>query len=191
MVALTGPDDRDPPDLPTTSYAVLGLLAGRDWTGYELAQEFQRSLRHCWPKAQSVLYEEPRRLVRAGLAELQVERRGGRSRNRYHITAAGRGALTRWLAAPSAPPRLEMEPMVRLLLADHGSLEDLRRTVRTLREWSENNLLDVSPQTRDLVGAGRPSPNRAHVGLLVARYFADLYELTITWCEAADGELDN
>jgi DNA-binding PadR family transcriptional regulator len=191
VLAPTGPDDRDPPDLPTTSYAVLGLLAGRDWTGYELAREFQRSLRHCWPKAQSVLYEEPRRLVRAGLAELQVERRGRRSRNRYHITAAGRAVLTKWLAAPSAPPRLEMEPLVRLLLADQGSLEDLRRTVRTLREWSEDNLLAVSPQTPDLVGAGRPSPNRAHVGLLVAQYFAELYELTITWCEAVYGELDN
>jgi DNA-binding PadR family transcriptional regulator len=191
MLAPPGPDDRDPPVFPTTSYAVLGLLAGRDWTGYELAQEFQRSLRHCWPKALSVLYEEPRRLVRAGLAELQVERRGGRFRNRYHITAAGRVALTRWLAARSAPPRLEMEPMVRLLLAGHGSLEDVRRTVRTLREWSEENLLAVSPQVRDLVTAGGPGPNREHIGLLVARYFADLYDLTVTWCEAVDGELDN
>jgi DNA-binding PadR family transcriptional regulator len=190
MLVLARPDDRDPPDLPTTSYAILGLLAGRDWTGYELAQEFQRSLRHCWPKAQSVLYEEPRRLVRAGLAEVQVERRGGRSRNRYRITAAGRVALTRWLAAPSAPPRLEMEPMVRLLLADHGSLEDLRRTVRTLREWSEDNHPAVIPQARDLVGAGPPFPNRDHIGLLLARYFADLYDLTLTWCEAVEGELD-
>jgi DNA-binding PadR family transcriptional regulator len=191
MVDPPGPNDRDPPDFPTTSYAVLGLLAGRDWTGYELAQQFQRGLRHCWPKAQSVLYEEPRRLVRAGLAELHVERRGGRSRNRYHITVAGRVALTRWLAAHSAPPRLEIEPMVRLLFADHGSLEDLRRTVRALREWSEDNLLAVIPQARNLVGAGGPFPDRDHIGLLFARYFADLYDLTITWCEAVEGELDD
>src|SRR6516165_7193103 len=97
-------DDNDPRTLPTTSYAVLGLLALRDWTGYELAHQFQRSLSYCWPKAESVLYEEPRRLARAGLAEIHVERRGGRARNRYRITTRGRMALGQWLSAASALP---------------------------------------------------------------------------------------
>jgi hypothetical protein len=83
-----------------------------------------------------------------------------------------------------------MEPMVRLVLADHGSLEDLRRTVRTLREWSGDNHREMLRQVQDLVGAGEPSPDREHMGLLLARYFEDLYELTITWCQAVDGELD-
>jgi DNA-binding PadR family transcriptional regulator len=184
-------DDFDPRALPTTSYAVLGLLARRDWTGYELAHEFQRSLRSCWPKAESVLYEEPRRLVRAGLAEIQVERRGGRSRNRYRITASGRAALARWLSAASAPPHLEIEPMVRLLFADQGSIDDLRRTVQSLRAWSEEHMRSGLAQVQDYFAPGEPFPKRNHVSVLLARYFADLYGLTISWCNLVDAEVDS
>jgi DNA-binding PadR family transcriptional regulator len=183
-------DDIDPRALPTTSYAVLGLLALRDWTGYELAHQFQRSLRYCWPKAESVLYEEPRRLARAGLAEIHVERRGGRARNRYRITTRGRMALARWLAVASAPPHLEIEPMVRLLFADQGSTDDLRRTVQSLRAWSEENIQTGIPQLQDYVTQGGPFPNRNHISVLLARYFADLYDLTIAWCDLVDAELD-
>ena len=60
-------------DLPTTSYAILGLLALRSWTGYELAQQGRRSMAFMWPKAESVIYEEPRRLVTLGLARATKE----------------------------------------------------------------------------------------------------------------------
>jgi DNA-binding PadR family transcriptional regulator len=46
----------------------------------------------------------------------------GRGRNRYSITDAGREALRAWLATPSAPPHLELEPMLRLTFADLGEL---------------------------------------------------------------------
>src|SRR5690242_20827785 len=122
--------------LSTTSYAVLSLLALRSWTGYELTQQARRSLAHCWPKEDSVLYEEPRRLAAMGLAEAQKERGRGRGRNRYSITGAGREALRAWLATPSAPPRLELEPMLRLTFADQGELADAQAAVATLRDWA-------------------------------------------------------
>src|SRR5258707_12402168 len=98
-----------PDDLPTTSYAVLGLLALRSWTGYELVQQARRSLAFCWPKEDSVLYEEPRRLVAHGLALSSREGDGGGSRNRYEITDKGPGALSAWLQRPSEQPRPQRE----------------------------------------------------------------------------------
>jgi len=35
-------------DLPTRSYAILGLLAIRDWTTYELAQQMERGVGDIW-----------------------------------------------------------------------------------------------------------------------------------------------
>src|SRR5215470_641970 len=75
--------------LSTTSYAVLSLLALRSWTGSELTQQARRSLAHCWPKEDSVLYEEPRRLVARGLARAHREHHRGRTRNRYAIAEQG------------------------------------------------------------------------------------------------------
>jgi len=43
------------PPLTTTSYAVLGLLAVRPWSSYELTQQMDRSLGRVWPRAVSKL----------------------------------------------------------------------------------------------------------------------------------------
>ena len=81
-----------PGDLTTTSYAVLGLLALRPWTTYELAQQMDRALGQFWPPARSKLYEEPKKLVTHGLAIATRESTGRRPRTVYSITnrAGGR-----------------------------------------------------------------------------------------------------
>jgi DNA-binding PadR family transcriptional regulator len=81
----------------TTSYALLGLLALRPWTTYELAKQAQRSLGWFWPRAERKLYDEPKRLVAAGLATATREMTGARPRTIYVATARGRKALRRWL----------------------------------------------------------------------------------------------
>src|SRR5680860_420577 len=74
----------------TTSYAILGLLAIKPWTTYDLIQQVDRSLRRIWPRAQSKLYEEPKKLVALGFARASEEQVGKRRRTRYTITARGR-----------------------------------------------------------------------------------------------------
>ena len=58
-----------PASLSTTSYAILGLLAIKPWTTHELVRQVDRSLRRLWPRAQSKLYEEPKKLVAYGYAK--------------------------------------------------------------------------------------------------------------------------
>src|SRR4051794_21714115 len=114
---------------PTTAHAILGLLAIKPWTTYELAKQVQRSLGWFWPRAERTLYTEPKSLVAAGLATAHEERTGNRPRTVYTITAAGRRALRRWLGEPPAPPALEFEAMVKVFFADAGSLDQLRTTL--------------------------------------------------------------
>ena len=40
-------------ELNTTSFAMLGMLAIRPWSTYELAKHVDRSLRPLWPRARS------------------------------------------------------------------------------------------------------------------------------------------
>ena len=63
----------------TTSYAILGLLAVKPWTTHELVQQVDRSLRRFWPRAQSKLYEEPKKLVDHGFEA--TEATAGESRD--------------------------------------------------------------------------------------------------------------
>lgn len=177
-----------PAQLSTTSYAVLGLLSLRSWTGYELVQQGRRTLVHIWPKEDSVLYEEPRRLVAHGLARAHKEREGGRVRNRYEITDEGRVALREWLGAPSAAPRLELEPMLRLFFADQGEVPDALAAVAALRDWAATRYAAgaeiIRDQSRQVL-----LPERVHIGVLVAQLYIDLYSTMISFADLADKEI--
>ncbi|MGB8791121.1 MAG: hypothetical protein WCD33_06285, partial [Mycobacterium sp.] len=53
--------------LTPTSFAILGLLAIQPLTTYELAQQMDRTVSWFWPRAASMVYEEPKKLAAAGL----------------------------------------------------------------------------------------------------------------------------
>ena len=76
--------------LTTTSYAILGQLAWGEATTYELVKAMGRNLRFIWPRAESRIYEEAKRLVDAGLAQARPGRTGRRRRTVYAITDEGR-----------------------------------------------------------------------------------------------------
>lgn len=177
--------------LSTTSYAVLGLLSLRSWTGYELAQQGRRSLRFCWPKEDSVLYEEPRRLVARGLASAVRERNGGRSRNRYEITDEGRQALREWLGEPSSPPRIELEPCLRVLFADQGDHEDALRAIAVLRSWAQDHIDSESELLRQYQAGEAPFPDRLHIAALGARFISDLFHTITAFADFAEAEVKN
>ena len=177
-------------DLPVTSYAVLGLLALRPWTGYELTMQARRSLAFCWPKEESVLYEEPRRLVARGLARARKERDGGRVRNRYEITAKGRRALRDWLAAESGPPRPNLEPLLRLTFADHGGLSDALATVDALREWAVALRAEGMQILHGYRDGQAPFPERNHINVLNSYFYLALYDATIAFADMARREIE-
>src|SRR6267142_5240806 len=87
-----------PIPMTTTSYAILGLLAVKPWTTHELVLQVDKSMRRMWPRAQSKLYEEPKKLVAHGYARATDDSVGRRRRTRYTITAKGRRALAAWVA---------------------------------------------------------------------------------------------
>ena len=105
-------------DLTTTSYAILAQLALRPWHAYELTKEMQRNLHYFWPRAESRIYDEIKRLQGAGLAEATPGFTGRRRRTKYEITDAGRQALAAWLdESPSSGIVVESESMLRAFAA--------------------------------------------------------------------------
>ena len=177
--------------LTTSSYAILGLLAIQPWTTYELAKQMAVSLRNFWPRAESKLYEEPKKLVAHGLASVRVDPVGRRPRSVYSITPAGREALRRWLDEPGAVAALEFEALVKVFFAEQGSkaqlvanleriVEDQRARVMVDAEWAE----------RYLEGGGA-FPERLAVLSLVGRLQADFNEMVLSWATWARETVDD
>ena len=69
--------------LSTTGLGILGLLALRPFSAYELAQQIHRGLRYMQPASERNLYAEPKRLAAAGLVQMRREQVGRRSRTIY------------------------------------------------------------------------------------------------------------
>jgi DNA-binding PadR family transcriptional regulator len=119
-------------DLTTTSYAILGQLALRPWSAYELTKEMQRNLHYFWPRAESRIYDEIKRLQGAGLATSTPSFTGRRRRMTYEITAAGRRALASWLEEdPLSGVALESEGLLRIFEAT--APQHMRAAVETIR----------------------------------------------------------
>lgn len=119
-------------ELTTTSYLILGMLANRDWSAYGIAEQIGRGVTEIWPRANRGLYNAPKRLVERGYATAKREHTGKRSRTVYSITPEGLAALQQWLSETSKPSALEFEGMVRVILADRGTIEDLRENLRMM-----------------------------------------------------------
>ena len=167
--------------LTTTSFAILGLLAVRPWSSYELIRQMDRSLGRIWPRAQSKLYEEPKKLVAHGYARATDDSVGRRRRTRYTITAAGRRALAAWLSQPGDGPVLEFEQLVKIHFADSGSKADVIANLEAARAWVlEQNQENIAVARAYLVGQGA-FPQRAALNQLPGRFLAEFYVTVARW----------
>jgi PadR family transcriptional regulator, regulatory protein AphA len=171
--------------LTTTSYAILGLLALKPWTTYELAQQMQRALGQFWPRAESKLYEEPKKLVAHGFARSSSEMVGKRPRTVYAITPKGRRALAAWVPTPGNGPVVEFEQLVKVFFAEHATKQDLLATIASARAWSDQRFTDsVGIPQGYLEGTG-PFPERLPWLLLCGQFLTDLLLMVERWSEWA------
>lgn len=177
------------PRLTTTTYGVLGLLAVRPHSTYELAKAMDRSVGRVWPRAQSKLFEEPKKLVEHGYATAREEHVGRRPRTVYTITRAGRKALAGWLAEPGDGPALEFEGLVKLIFADHGTRDDALASIARAKEWAiEMNASSVEAGEKFVSGDGLYAERRATT-LLLGAFLTDYYALVARWADWAADEV--
>ncbi len=171
--------------LTTTSYAILGLLAVKPFTTYELAQQMDRALGSFWPRARSKLFEEPKRLVAHGLARASAGSVGRRPHTTYTITAKGRRALAAWMAEPGNGPVLEFEELIKVFFAEHGSKADLLATLERVRSWSEDQTMATKHIAREYLDGRGPFPERLPWLVLVGRFLDDFVALVEEWATSA------
>jgi PadR family transcriptional regulator, regulatory protein AphA len=176
---------RDTRPLTATSFAILGLLAVRPWPTYELAKQINRSLSHFWPRAESNLYAEAKRLVAGGYAVARQERTGERRRTVYRITPQGRKALREWLDAPGGEMRLESEPLLKIFFADQGSKVDLLDTLRAMGAAAEAQQATLRRMAEEYRAGDGPFPERLAVGVLALGLVWQHLEATIAWSRRA------
>lgn len=102
---------------PTTTlgFALLGLLARRSLTGYELSQRMKVPIGYFWTASHSQIYPELARLESQGLVDAEVvPGPGPRDNKRYRITSDGRATLADWVVTPRPEPPVRDELLLRV-----------------------------------------------------------------------------
>ncbi|GAA0898634.1 hypothetical protein GCM10009557_74020 [Virgisporangium ochraceum] len=171
--------------LTTTSHAILGLLAIQPWSSYELTKQMSRSLHHFWPRAESKLYEEPKKLVAQGLATASTRTVGRRTSTVYEITPAGRAALREWVGVPGAGPALEFELLLKVFFSENGSRADLLANLKAAAEWAAERQRQNIEVAREYADGDGPFPERVAQATLVVACLTSYWDAIATWAEWA------
>lgn len=113
--------------LPTTSYALLGLLDVSPMSGYDLALAADRSIAMFWPVSRSQVYSELARLERMGLVRGRaVAQERLPDKTVYSPTEDGLRELSAWLAkAGFEPERYRCEFFVKMFFGHHMPRETI------------------------------------------------------------------
>ena len=176
--------------LTTTSYALLAQLALRPWSAYELVQQRVRYFRFVWPKAESAIYREIKKLAEDGLAEMSIEHTGKRPRTIYHITEAGLDVLREWLATPVGPFSMEFEVMLRLFIAPIGTRQQLVANLRQVQADTRDMLMFGGEVNREYLEGRGALQDQAYIRALGIDFFISLLNMVDQWVDRTLGEVE-
>jgi PadR family transcriptional regulator, regulatory protein AphA len=176
-----------------TTYAILGLLAMRDWAAYELTKEMQRSLRYFWPRAESAVYVELKKLRKSGHATARVEESGKRKTTIYSITGKGRKKLQKWLdKGPRRGALLESEGMLRIFSSASFAPdpETVGAAIEALRADGDELLRKSFEVGGEYLQGEAPFQHQIRWRVFT-HVFAAYYSMMLSeWCDWATTELD-
>lgn len=170
------------PQITTTSYAILGVLAIAPRTAYELAAEMRHCFEYFWPRAGARVYAEAKQLAADGLAATSEEHIGRRRRTTYRITPAGRRALRQWLTEPPKPVALEFEALIKVYVARLGTKDDLATTLEAVGADAAF-MLSVAQNVRQvyLDGCAPFQDDYVHTWVFVYDFLTDYFDMLHRW----------
>jgi DNA-binding PadR family transcriptional regulator len=167
--------------LTTTEYAVLGLLAFGERSGYDLARAADRSIVFIWTPSRSQIYKVLPRLVGAGLASSRaVEQERRPDKALYRVTPAGMRVLGAWIDAVEEDPTGGAS--VFLLKVLFGGFTEPAAVVAQLsayRAYAARRLERYEEIERN------PSPERTIYGLLALQHGIAHARATTEWADRA------
>jgi PadR family transcriptional regulator, regulatory protein AphA len=161
-------------ELSATAYVILGMLAWRPMSGYDIKATVDHSTRFFWAASYGQIYPELRRLAEAALVEGEPEDEGGRRRTVYSLTPDGREALRDWLAREPETYEMRDAGLLKLFFAA-AAPETAEATLDAKRRHHEA----VVERLRAIEATGKPEG----FALVVLRYGIECNEFMARWCE--------
>ncbi|HEY6770836.1 MAG TPA: PadR family transcriptional regulator [Solirubrobacterales bacterium] len=180
-------------ELSATAKVILGMLAARPRSGYEIKQLVDTSARFFWAASYGQIYPELKKLEKAGLITGDDSSQGARQRTTFKLTAKGRHAATEWIDGP--PEVLETRDEALLMLFFAGSIEPQRAAeiARERAATSRTKAAELRAIADHIDATGTPEGADAQPdagSLTVLRYGIEMSEWSAEWFERAAEDLE-
>lgn len=163
-------------ELSATAKVILGMLAMRPRSGYEIKSFVDHSTRYFWAASYGQIYPELRRLAEAGLVEGTDSPTGGRQRTIYELTKAGRHALDEWHQVPADHFEYRDEALLKLFFAGAVAPE---RAAEISRDRAAA-AAEVADEMREVEAAAEGKDQASYA---VLRFGIDFNEFIAEWFE--------
>lgn len=170
-------------ELSATAKVILGVLAWRPRSGYEIKQLVDSSTRFFWAASYGQIYPELKRLAEAGLIEGTDAAQGNRARTVHRLTPKGKRALRAWLEEPPEVFEMRDEGMLKVFFSSSGKPGQPAEAARQRAAHSER----IAAQLREIE---RAAPGTDGPSYSVLRYGIELNEWISQWWEAAAAQIE-
>ena len=180
-------------ELSATGKVILGMLAARPRSGYEIKQLVDRSARFFWSASYGQIYPELKKLEKAGLISGDDSSTGARQRTTFRLTAEGKRAAREWIAKPPEILETRDEGLLKLFFA--GAIEPSRAAEiareRAAASRAKASELRVIWEAVDQTGHPEGPAADPDIGsLTVLRYGIEMSEWAADFFERAAEDLE-
>jgi DNA-binding PadR family transcriptional regulator len=178
--------------LTPSAYAVLGLLARRPSSGYELGTRATDSIDNFWPLTRTHIYSELAKLEARGyVVGVEVAQQHLPDKRVYSVTPQGERALDAWLADPDpGVPRPRQPMLVKLFFGERITPEQAAALLTEYRAQAldrRNRFAAAAAADAAAVAADPDSPRR--FGRAAALFGLRRTEADLAWVDEVWAEL--
>jgi DNA-binding PadR family transcriptional regulator len=160
-------------------FALLGLLADRPHSGWQLLKHFEGSLAYAWPALHSQIYPELARLREAGLIEQTGQ--GPRGAKEYSLTVSGRDEVERWLRETTPGRTTRDEALLRVFFLWLLDPEEAAAYLDREAEYQRGLLADLDR----IASSPEPTTAKERAYRLALDYGLRVTRTRLEWAEDA------
>ncbi|MGZ5308803.1 MAG: PadR family transcriptional regulator [Solirubrobacterales bacterium] len=180
-------------ELSGTATVILGMLAARPRSGYDVKQLVDNSTRFFWAASYGQIYPELKRLAEAGLIKATDSPQGGRRRTVYGLTTKGERAVREWFGRPAEVFELRDEGLLKLFFAgvlDPGRAPEVVRERGARSAEIAQRLQGIERQIEAKVNEG-PAYSADTPSRTVLRFGIEMNEWIAEWCERTANDFED
>ncbi len=170
-----------------TRYVLLGLLAQKSQTGYDLKKHIDENFKAFWNESYGQIYPELKTLLNEKYIKIDSKKLKSRKNTLYAITNKGRDSLAEWLEIEPEKESVRLEILLKTYFSKHGSKSSLIDYLEHFKENHSADLRQLHLMKESLSARKKPNINDLEL-IRILDFGIKVNDAYVSWCEESLSE---